>query len=100
MANPNPIPHPFLLNPGTRQADRQLIALNPESIKIDDRKLGELLVYLHDFATQVNFYDLNLGLHDWQQFFGSPKPKVKGPDAIMKDKRRIPISISGLVTSI
>lgn len=74
MANPNPIPHPFLLNPGTRQADRYLFALDPENIKIDDRKLGELLVYLHEFAAQVNFYDLQLGVHDWQQFFTNSLP--------------------------
>lgn len=74
MANPNPIPHPFLLNPGTRQGDRHLMALNPDHIKIDDRKLGELLVYLHEFASQINFYDLQLGLHDWQRFFATSLP--------------------------
>ncbi|MFK7924466.1 MAG: baseplate J/gp47 family protein [Bacteroidia bacterium] len=74
MANPNPIPHPFLLKPGTRQGDRQLMALNPDHIKIDDRKLGELLVYLHEFASQINFYDLQLGLHDWQRFFATSLP--------------------------
>ncbi|MEL7531486.1 MAG: hypothetical protein AAFN10_09275, partial [Bacteroidota bacterium] len=74
MTNPNPIPHPFLLNPGTRQEERHLSSLDPQNINIDDRKLGDLLVYLYEFAGQINFYDLQLGLHDWQQFFVDSLP--------------------------
>ncbi|MEL6650797.1 MAG: hypothetical protein AAFQ87_08350, partial [Bacteroidota bacterium] len=74
MANPNPIPHPFLLNAGTRQEDRFMASLNPSNLRIDDRKLGDLLVYLYEFAGQINFYDLQMGIHDWRGFLGNSLP--------------------------
>lgn len=53
----------YFLNPlqrdGTNQNQRALPALSPDSAKIDDRTLADLLVYLYQYAGLLSFYNDN-----------------------------------------
>lgn len=57
---------------GMTRDERRLEALDPTYIKIDDRKINDLLKFMTDFSSQVNFYNENDELDgDWQDFFKS-----------------------------
>lgn len=68
------IPHPFLNATGTGQQERSLAALLPDNIKIDDRKMVDILNFLTQFSCQVNFYNDRLEKQDWQNFFADSAP--------------------------
>ncbi len=61
--------HPFLNDPGTAQSQRLLPGQLPAEMPIDGRQISDLLNYIAGFSPQVNFYDQNLNLSDWQPFF-------------------------------
>src|SRR6476660_9134278 len=57
---------------GMTQDERRIKALDPDYIKIDDRKIDDLLKFMTDLASQINFYDeKNQPDGDWQDFFKS-----------------------------
>ncbi len=68
------IPHPFLNETGTGQQERVLPKLDPDSIKIDNRKMVDILNFLSRFSRQVNYYHQNLTKSDWQKFFAKSTP--------------------------
>ena len=55
---------------GTSQSERLLNALLPESIKVDERSMSDLLAFTAKFSEIVKYYDLtNSSSGDWSQFF-------------------------------
>ncbi len=57
---------------GTSQKQRQLAALDPSSVKIDERTLEDFLVFTQEYAKRVWFYDLeNKQDSTWEAFWGS-----------------------------
>ncbi len=57
---------------GMTQDERRIKALDPDYIKIDDRKIEDLLKFMTDLSGQINFYnDKNQVDGDWQDFFKS-----------------------------
>lgn len=57
---------------GMTQDERRIIALDPGYIKIDDRKISDLLKFISDFSGQVNFYNESNQIDgDWQDFLKS-----------------------------
>lgn len=65
----------FLLNnilksDGTNQSQRILPALVPDSIKIDERGIKDILDFTYQLARQINFFNLdNVSDGDWQLAF-------------------------------
>jgi hypothetical protein len=55
---------------GVSQRQRKTHALDPSSIKIDERTLEDFLVFAQDFSKQVYFYNLSDQQEsDWQDFW-------------------------------
>ena len=55
---------------GVSQRQRKVPALDPSSIKIDERTLEDFLVFAQDFSKQVCFYNLSDQLEgNWQDFW-------------------------------
>ena len=65
--------HP-LKRDGTSQEDRLLEALDPSKIKVDDRTDQDILAFVFQYASQVSYYDENLGRDDWTTFFQQSVP--------------------------
>ena len=73
--------HPFKNAPGTSQRHRALPALSPDSAPIDGSTLAERLIFIADFAKQINFYQPDperpvLTIDSWQRFFTDSPPFV------------------------
>ncbi len=70
----NHLIHPFLNDPGTSQSQRVSndLLINPP--QIDNRKMADLLNYFTQLAKQINFYDRDLSVSDWQKFFQGSLP--------------------------
>ncbi|MEM7659221.1 MAG: hypothetical protein AAF399_24080, partial [Bacteroidota bacterium] len=67
-------PHP-LVRDGQSQARRQVHALPPEQIPVDERQLADFLVFAHRFARQIQYYNLHNQVEgDWQIFFHRSPP--------------------------
>lgn len=57
---------------GTAQDERLLRSLLPESIKVDERSMSDLLAFSAKFSELIQYYDLNNNrAGDWSQFFNS-----------------------------
>ena len=57
---------------GTSRDGRLLSALRPEYVRLDDRKLHELLAFMAEYAKFINFYGTdNKKAGTWQPFFES-----------------------------
>ena len=57
---------------GLSQFERQLDALNPEYVKVDNRSDFDLLAQLTALSTEFNYYNFqNQRDGDWQDFFHS-----------------------------
>lgn len=55
---------------GVSQRQRRALALDPSFVKIDERTLGDFLVFAQDFSKQVCYYNLsNQQESDWQDFW-------------------------------
>ncbi|PSL45359.1 hypothetical protein CLV51_10461 [Chitinophaga niastensis] len=55
---------------GISQFERQLDALSPDYVKVDDRSTFELLAQLASLSDQFNYYDFqHRTAGDWQEFF-------------------------------
>ncbi len=57
---------------GTAQDERLLRSLLPESIKVDERSMSDLLAFSAKFSELIQYYDLNNNRSgDWSKFFQS-----------------------------
>lgn len=65
--------HP-LVRDGRSQDDRRLAALEPDTLKVDDRSLEQILEFVYEYARQVNYYDRELNKKDWLAFFRNSVP--------------------------
>ncbi len=82
MTNPVKIPHPLRSRNGASQRRRVLDALQPGAAPIDGRSLADILYFISQYATQVNFFEVqqddNLGEYletsDWRNFFEQSAP--------------------------
>ena len=60
----------ILLRDGTSQEQRLVDALNPDYIKIDERTFKDLLLFFHQFAQHIRFYQPNFAADaNWSNFF-------------------------------
>ena len=82
MTNPVKIPHPLRSRNGASQRRRVLDALQPGAAPIDGRSLADILYFISQYATQVNFFDVQqddtlgeyLETSDWRNFFEQSAP--------------------------
>ena len=80
------IPHPLLSDPGTCQEDRFSALLNPDTVKIEEQSLEDILQFINKYARFVNFYDVEqvnnsrfeenfaFKISNWQDFFNKSLP--------------------------
>ncbi|MBK9983958.1 MAG: baseplate J/gp47 family protein [Saprospiraceae bacterium] len=66
--------HPFQTDQGTSQRQRLTENLLSGPAQIDPRSLAELLVYFEKLSRNVNYYDENLTISNWQPFFRKSLP--------------------------
>lgn len=66
--------HPFQHDPGVSQRQRIMDDLLDGSVKIDGRKLADLLNYFVQLSRHINYYDKSLAIGDWQPFFQKSLP--------------------------
>ena len=87
--------HPLSHLPGASQPERNEGKPDPDGVKIDDRKIADFLQFAADFSRQVNFYDQNLDISDWQPFFDGSIPftiaRIAGydPDSLEREYAKI-----------
>ncbi|MDJ0620110.1 MAG: baseplate J/gp47 family protein [Calothrix sp. MO_192.B10] len=64
-----------LIRDGVSQGQRQLPALSPDFVKIDEGDLADFLVFAYKLSQQVTYYkDDNTVDGNWQEFFTSSTP--------------------------
>ncbi|MBL7803258.1 MAG: hypothetical protein JNL02_05950, partial [Saprospiraceae bacterium] len=73
--------HPFKNAPGVSQRHRTLPALAPASVQIDGATLADRLLFIAEFARQINFFHLDeardvVEIGNWQRFFSDSPPFV------------------------
>jgi hypothetical protein len=69
-----PPKNPLIRN-GVNQGQRQVSALLPDFVKVDEGDLADFLVFAHQLSQQVNYYnDDNTKDGNWQEFFASSTP--------------------------
>jgi len=68
--------HPFQNDPGTSQQQRVAEELLSGAAKIDNRSMADLLDFFVQLSKNVNYYDENLQVSDWQPFFAKSLPFV------------------------
>jgi len=79
MANCCDISNP-LIRDGVSQPQRQMAALLPDSVKVDERDLADFLVFAYRLSQQIIYYKANGQPDDnepdgnWQDFFKSSVP--------------------------
>lgn len=57
---------------GISQSERQLPALVPEHVQIEERDIPDFLKFITELSTQINYYNFaNIREGDWQDFFKS-----------------------------
>src|SRR3954471_9787772 len=57
---------------GMTQDERRIKALDPSYIRIDERKITDLLKFMTDMAGQINYYNEKNQIDgDWEDFFKS-----------------------------
>ena len=69
------IPKNPLIRDGVSQRQRQVSALSPDYVKIDEGDLGDFLVFAYKLSEQVIYYDAdNQKDGNWQDFFARSTP--------------------------
>ncbi|MEO0724979.1 MAG: hypothetical protein AAFZ63_10585 [Bacteroidota bacterium] len=65
-----------LVRDGVSQSERQLAALSPDSIQVDERNTEALLNFIYEYARQVNYYQgsSDQSADDWTAFFDKSIP--------------------------
>lgn len=66
--------HPFQNDPGVSQHQRVMDDLGAGAAKIDGRSLADLLDYFVLLSRNINYYDKDLNVTDWQPFFQQSLP--------------------------
>ncbi|HEY4289320.1 MAG TPA: hypothetical protein VGN00_19600 [Puia sp.] len=66
--------HPFQYDTGTSQSQRVLNDLLEGPAQLDGRTIADMLGYFRKFSRQINFYDEDGSIKDWQPFFGNSLP--------------------------
>ena len=66
--------HPFQNDPGISQHQRVMDDLGSGAAKIDGRSLADLLDYFVLLSRNINYYDKDLKVTDWQPFFQQSLP--------------------------
>lgn len=66
--------HPFQNDPGVSQHQRAMDDSGSGSAKIDGRSLADLLDYFVQLSRNINYYDADLNVTDWQPFFQQSLP--------------------------
>ncbi|MDZ8055894.1 MAG: baseplate J/gp47 family protein [Aulosira sp. ZfuVER01] len=71
------LPKNPLIRDGVSQRQRQVLALSPDYVKIDERDLADFLVFAHKLSQQVNYYNSNNQKEGkWQDFFTSTPVQI------------------------
>ncbi|MEM8525027.1 MAG: hypothetical protein AAGG68_10305 [Bacteroidota bacterium] len=61
-----------LLNNGTSQSQRSLVALKPSSVKIDGRTVQDYLLFTTEFAKRIKYFDVTDNeAGDWSAFWNA-----------------------------
>jgi hypothetical protein len=69
---------------GTSQAERQLAALDPDSVLVDERSLADLLAFVRQYAGELRYFGLdNRPYGDWTPFLGSSDAELRLSDVIL-----------------
>lgn len=69
-----------LIRDGVSQRQRQITALSPDSVKVDEQDLADFLVFAYQLSQQIIYYKANGQTDDnepdgtWQSFFTSSVP--------------------------
>ena len=66
--------HPFKNDPGTSQRNRIDPELLSSKTSIDNRSVADVLDFFVQLSRHVQYYDENLKISDWQEFFSSNLP--------------------------
>jgi len=86
MSNYTKIPHPLLSDSGTCQSERYPALLNPNSIKIDDQQLEDVLNFINKYARFINYYEAEkinessngenyeINISNWKELFSKSIP--------------------------
>ena len=66
-----------LIRDGVSQDQRQVKNLLPDSVKVDERKLADFLVFAHHLSEKINYYtEENSCDGNWQDFFAYNTPVI------------------------
>src|SRR5271154_6943920 len=69
---------------GTSQAERQLAALDPASVLVDERSLADLLVFVRQYASELRYFGLdNEPSGDWKPFLSSSDAELRLSDVVL-----------------
>lgn len=66
--------HPFQYDGGTNQEDRMQESPLHNPVEIDGRSLADLLHFLNQLSSHINYYDQELYISDWKPFFEKSLP--------------------------
>lgn len=68
--------HPFQYDTGISQNQRVIESLLEGPAQLDGRTMADMLGYFVSFSRQINFYDEDLSVKDWQPFFQNSLPFI------------------------
>ncbi len=76
---------------GVSQRDRFLKTLEPDNVSVDERDLSDLLTFVKDYATKLNYYnDSNQVNGDWSRFFPADVKQmvayINNPESFVNDE--------------
>ena len=79
---------------GVSQKDRLLKALEPDYVAVDERDKSDLLSFVQEYATKLNYYDESNNINgDWSRFFaGDVKQMVayiNNPESFADDRSTV-----------
>jgi hypothetical protein len=66
--------HPFQNDPGVSQRQRTMEDLLSGTALVDGRSVADLLDYFVQLSKNINYYDKDLTVSDWQPFFSQSLP--------------------------
>ncbi|MEB3282326.1 MAG: hypothetical protein VKK42_25745 [Lyngbya sp.] len=79
---------------GVSQRDRLLKALEPDYVSVDERDLSDLLTFVQQYATKLNYYDeSNTIKGDWSSFFAGDVQQmvayINHPESFADDEQTL-----------
>ncbi|MBX2924701.1 MAG: hypothetical protein KF746_21040 [Chitinophagaceae bacterium] len=66
--------HPFQNDPGVSQRQRAIDELLSDNVRIDGRSTAELLQYIFRLSRNINYYETDMSVSDWQPLFRNSLP--------------------------